>query len=189
MNEGGIDDTTLQGHTEAGCAGVCDCERSETKVGTNECDDAKKPIVQHLWTRAFARQLLAEFLGTGIIVGLGTGAVKSYIFGGALVGLFQVAAVWIIAVTIAIATAGPISGAHLNPAISLTFAIFRPCAGFGWAKVLPYIAAQICGAMFFSWTNLIMYSPLIVAFESINNITRGEPESFKSAKAFGQYYE
>jgi glycerol uptake facilitator protein len=183
MNEGGIDDTTLQGQTEAGCTGVCDCEPSETKV------TAKKPRLQHLWTRAFARQLLAEFLGTGIIVGLGTGSVKSYMFGGALVGIFQVAAVWIIAVTIAIATAGPISGAHLNPAISLTFAIFRPCAGFGWTKVLPYVVAQICGAMFFSWTNLIMYSPLIVEFENMNNITRGEPESFKSAKAFGQYYE
>jgi glycerol uptake facilitator protein len=181
-----------------GCDGAHDCSEptETTKQSSAVCDDdpvrsgtvIRRPRLVDLWTKQFARQLLAEFLGTGIIVGLGTGAVMSYIFAGALVGLFQVAAVWIIAVTIAIATAGPISGAHLNPAISVTFAIFRPCGGFGWIKVPPFIVAQLCGAIFFSWMNLIMYGPLIVQFEEDNNIIRGAPDSIASAKAFGEYY-
>lgn len=191
MNEGCTCDASnaLQGsNAEAGCAGVvCECPPSETKL-ENVSHHAKKPRFQDLWTGEFARQLLAEFLGTGIIVCFGTGSVMSFIFGDALVGLFQVAAVWIIAVTIAIATTGPISGAHLNPAVSVAFAMYRPCGGFGWVKVLPYAVAQFCGATFFSWTNLIMYGPLITAYENSNNITRGAPESWKSARAFGQYY-
>jgi hypothetical protein len=192
---------SFQGQTiimEKACDGTRDCcEPTErTKESSNMWDDDpgqsgsvfNRPRFGDLWTKQFARQLLAEFLGTGIIVGLGTGAVMSYIFAGALVGLFQVAAVWIIAVTIAIATTGPISGAHLNPAVSVTFAILRPCGGFGWIKVPPFIVAQLCGAIFFSWMNLIMYGPLIVQFETDNNIVRGQPDSIASAKAFGEYY-
>jgi glycerol uptake facilitator protein len=141
-----------------------------------------------IWTRLFLRQLFAEAVGTFIIVVFGTGSVMSAIFGGALQGLFQVAAVWIIAVTIAIATTGPISGAHLNPAISIAFAALRPSSNFGWNKVLPYCVAQTIGAMFASWLNLMMYAPLIRVFEEDSNIVRGSPESIASAKAFGQYY-
>jgi Major intrinsic protein len=65
------------------------------------------------------RELLAEVIGTFLIVQIGTGSVMSAIFTDSLVGLFQIASVWIIAVTIAICTTASISGAHLNPAISV----------------------------------------------------------------------
>jgi len=199
MSEDQIVGISAQNNADTGCDGPCGREPPERKEVVaccaakqpeleDPCCAAKQPELEDLLTKKFARELFAEFLGTGIIVGLGTGAVMADIFGGALVGLFQVAAVWIIAVTIAIATTGPISGAHLNPAISLAFAIHRPCNGFGWIKVLPYMVAQTCGAIFFSWTNLIMYGPLIVQFEKDNDIIRGEPESLLSARAFGEYY-
>ena len=55
----------------------------------------------HFWTKQLLRQLFAEAIGTFIIVQMGTCAVMSAIFDGALVGLFQIASVWIIAVTVA----------------------------------------------------------------------------------------
>ena len=143
---------------------------------------------EKFWNKRLARELFAEMLGTAMIVGLGTGAVMSAIFTGSLVGLFQVASVWIIAITIAIATTGTISGAQLNPAISVAFAMLRPTS-FPWNKVIPYCVAQLVGAVVASGTNLFLYASKIQEFEKINSIARGSAESIVSAKAFGQYFE
>jgi glycerol uptake facilitator protein len=143
------------------------------------------------WNRqrsGFARELLAECFGTFIIVQLGTGVGMSAIFAGAVVGLFQIAAVWIIAVTIAICCTASISGAHLNPAISITFALLRSSKSFGWAKVIPYILAQTTGAILGSCVNLIMYASLITEFEATNGIVRSSAGAIASARAFGEYY-
>jgi MIP family channel proteins len=121
------------------------------------------------------------------VVGLGLMAVMSAIFTDSLVGLFQIASVWIISVTIAIATTGPVSGAHLNPAISLTFAWLRP-SSFSWAKLIPYAIAQTAGAAAFTWVNLILYAGKIEAFEASNGIVRGTVDSIASARAFGEYF-
>ena len=153
--------------------------------GSNRSKNFKFP---NIFTKPFIKALIAEFIGTGIIVGLGTGAVMSAIFSGELMGLFQVAAVWIIAVTIAIATTGPISGAHLNPAISIALAYLRPTKEFGWDHVLPYSIAQTAGAFTFSLMNYIMFSSTIQAYESANRIVRGRASSIATAKVFGEYF-
>jgi len=134
----------------------------------------------------FLRELFAECLGTFMIVQLGTGAVMSAIFTNSLVGLFQIAAVWVIAVTLAICSTASISGAHLNPAISIAFALFRRSKTFGWSKVIPYILAQTLGAMLGSWTNLLMFGSSIREFETANGIIRSSANSIASAKAFGE---
>ncbi len=95
-------------------------------------------------------QLLAEFLGTLVLIMFGTGVVAMVMLfpskvPGELVhgGYTNITLGWGLGVTLGIYVAGNVSGAHLNPAVTLTLAIFR---GFPWSKVLPYSLAQTAGA-------------------------------------------
>ena len=95
-------------------------------------------------------ELVAEFFGTFILVLLGDGVVAMVVLfppknPGEIIhgGFTNVTLGWGLAVTMAIYIAGKISGAHLNPAITVSLAVFRK---FPWAKVLPYSFAQTAGA-------------------------------------------
>src|SRR5881409_3957716 len=97
-----------------------------------------------------AAEILAEFLGTMILLLFGDGVVAMVVlFGhgtpGEIVngGYTNITLGWGLAVTMGIYIAGRISGAHLNPAVTIALAAFR---GFSWAKVLPYSVVQIAGA-------------------------------------------
>ena len=88
---------------------------------------------------------LAEFLGTTLLILLGDGVVAqvSSVKDGSLGGHDAIAWSWGIAVTLGIYVAGRRSGAHLNPAVTVSLAVFE---GFAWRKVVPYIGAQVLGA-------------------------------------------
>lgn len=95
-------------------------------------------------------EIAAEFLGTLILLMLGGGVVAMVqLFGtgapGEIVngGYTNITLGWGLAVMMGVAVSGRVSGAHLNPAVTLSVAIFR---GFSWGKVLPYMAAQLAGA-------------------------------------------
>lgn len=148
--------------------------------GANDTADnvaPKKSLIVH--------EMIAEFVGTFIIVQLGCGTVCSAIFKSAQTGLWQIAAVWSIAVTLAISATASISGAHLNPAITLALASNRD---FSFRKVLPYIFAQVTGAIAAAGVNFALFHESIAQFEATNNIVRGASESIKSASAFGEYW-
>jgi glycerol uptake facilitator protein len=87
-------------------------------------------------------ELLAEFFGTLVLILFGNGVV-------AMVVLFDkggytnITLAWGLAVTMGIYIAGKVSGAHLNPAVTITLAAFR---GFPWSKVIPYLVVQTAGA-------------------------------------------
>lgn len=88
---------------------------------------------------------LAELLGTMILIVLGDGVVANVVLQrtkGHNSGWIVVTAGWACAVTIAVYCVNSISGAHLNPAVTIALATI---GSFPWSSVPPYITAQILG--------------------------------------------
>ena len=89
--------------------------------------------------------ILAEVFGTAILIVLGDGVVANVVLArtkGNSSGWIVITAGWALAVTIAVYCVNHISGAHLNPAVTIALATI---GSFDWAKVPMYIAAQIVG--------------------------------------------
>ena len=144
-----------------------------------------------LWTGSgwgnLAYRCIAEIVGTWLMVFVGTSVVAAAVLTGAQVGLWQVAVVWALGVSMAIYLTGAVSGAHLNPAVSLAFAIFRP-RDFPARWLLPYWASQMLGAVLAGLTVLLLYGSFIRRFEVQNGLERGEPGSQLSTMMFGEYF-
>ena len=87
-------------------------------------------------------ELTAEFLGTMVLILFGNGVVAMEVLFNKG-GYTNITIAWGLAVTMGIYIAGKTTGAHLNPAVTVTLAAFR---GFPWWKVLPYSLVQIAGA-------------------------------------------
>src|SRR5471032_1062389 len=87
--------------------------------------------------------LVGEFFGTFLLVFFGCGSVAAAVLTGAQVGIFQVAIVWGLGIATAIYLTGSLSGAHLNPAVTIALAAW---ANFPWRSVVRYLAAQFLGA-------------------------------------------
>ncbi len=134
-----------------------------------------------------SRAMAGELLGTYLLVLFGTGSVASAVLTGAQVGLWQVAAVWGFGVTVAIHVSVGLSGAHLNPAVSLSMAVLRP-ADFPVRRLLPYVASQCFGAVLAGGTVALLFGPMLRRFEAARGIVRGTPGSELSAMVFGEYF-
>ena len=144
-----------------------------------------------LWTGSgwgnLAYRCIAEIVGTWLMVFIGTSVVAAAVLTDAQVGLWQVAVVWALGVSMAIYLTGAVSGAHLNPAVSLAFAILRP-RDFPARWLLPYWASQMLGAVLAGLTVLLLYGSFIRRFEVQNGLERGEPGSQLSTMMFGEYF-
>ncbi len=135
-------------------------------------------------------ELLAEFFGTFVLIAFGDGVVAMAV--AALPGsgrtsgptvIFDAAGDWLLitwgwamAVAFGVWVAGGISGAHLNPAVTLGFAVRRK---FAWARVLPYWGAQVLGAFVGAALVFLVYHSAIDAF----NLAAHTPKSSGSALA------
>jgi len=126
-----------------------------------------------------------ETLGTFMLVFFGCGSVAAAVLTGAEVGVFQVAIVWGIGIATAIMLTGSLSGAHLNPAVTVGFAV---AGGFPWKRVPRYIAAQCIGAFLASAVLFAIYRGLLGSFEASHHIVRGAPGSEASAMIFGEFF-
>jgi glycerol uptake facilitator protein len=114
-------------------------------------------------------EMVAEFLGTLVLIAFGDGVVAMVVlFGtgthGEVIkgGYTNITLGWGLAVLMGICVAGRISGAHLNPAVTLSLAVFR---GFPWRKVLPYSFAQVVGAFAGAALVYVNYRPAFLEFD------------------------
>lgn len=96
------------------------------------------------------REIVAEFVGTLVLILFGNGVVAMVVLFGSGIpgeivhgGFTNITFGWGLGVTMGCYVAGRISGAHLNPAVTIALAAFR---GFPWRKVVPYTVAQTFGA-------------------------------------------
>ena len=135
-------------------------------------------------------ELLAEFLGTFVLILLGTGVVAMVVLfpskvPGELIhgGYTNITLGWGLGVTMGIYVAGKISGAHLNPAVTLALAVFR---GFPWRKVVPYSIAQVAGAFVAAALVYQNYQPAFHAVDPQLERTAGIFTTFPAFPAFPQ---
>lgn len=110
-----------------------------------------------------AREAAAEFLGTFILIMFGAGVVAQTVLSrGANGSYLGINLGWGLGVMLGVYAAGGVSGAHLNPAVTVALAVTR---GFAWSKVAPYAAAQVAGAFAASAVVLLTYHEAFTAFD------------------------
>jgi glycerol uptake facilitator protein len=143
-------------------------------------------------------ELLSEFFGTFVLIAFGDGVVAMAV--AALPGsgrtagptvIFQAAGDWLLitwgwamAVAFGVWVAGGVSGAHINPAVTLAFAVRRR---FSWNKVLPYWAAQLVGAFAGAALVLLVYNSAINAFNLANHTPRAGGHALSTFSIFATF--
>ncbi|BCQ37116.1 MULTISPECIES: MIP/aquaporin family protein [Erwinia] len=135
-------------------------------------------------TSTLKGQCIAEFLGTATIIFFGAGCVAAMKVAGASFGLWEISIVWGLAVAMAVYLTAGISGAHLNPAVSVALWLF---ANFEGRKVLPYTIAQIAGAFCSAALVYGLYHNLFLDYEQTHHMVRGSVESLDLAGIFSTY--
>ncbi len=101
------------------------------------------------------RESAAELLGTFVLIVFGTASVAQKVLSEGGVGsALSIHLGWGLGVTMGIYVSAGVSGAHLNPAVTLALAAFR---GFPWRKVVPYVLAQTAGAFLGAAVTFLTY--------------------------------
>lgn len=148
------------------------------------------------WRSGIGGEMLAEFLGTFALIAFGTGVVAVAVVGltqsGRTPVIFAGAGDWLLitwgwalAVTMAVYVSGGPSGAHLNPAVTLAFAVR---GDHPWRKVLPYWLAQVVGAFFGAAIVYANYYPAINAWNAANKVvSRMDPGGGVTFSIFGTF--
>ncbi|WP_457968060.1 aquaporin [Pseudomonas sp. R4-84] len=133
---------------------------------------------------SLSSQCLAEFLGTALLIFFGTGCVAALKVAGASFGLWEISIIWGVGVSMAIYLSAGISGAHLNPAVSIALCIFTD---FEKRKLPFYIVCQVTGAFCGALLVYTLYSNLFFDFEQSRHMIRGTVASLELASVFSTY--
>jgi glycerol uptake facilitator protein len=147
------------------------------------------------WRTTTGGEYVAECVGTFILICFGDGVVAMAVAAlnqsGRGSQIFAASGDWLIigwgwglAVAFAVYVAGGVSGAHINPAVTLAFAARR---GFPWRKVPGYIFAQVLGAFLGAVLVYVVYKAAIDSFERANHITRGTLDSIPTYSIFATF--
>nr|CBX78941.1 Glycerol uptake facilitator protein [Erwinia amylovora ATCC BAA-2158] len=135
-------------------------------------------------TSTLKGQCIAEFLGTATIIFFGAGCVAAMKVAGTPFGQWEISIVWGLAVAMAVYLTAGISGAHLNPAVSVAMWLF---ANFDGRKVIPYATAQVTGAFCSAALVYGLYHNLFLDYEQTHQMVRGSVESLDLAGVFSTY--
>jgi glycerol uptake facilitator protein len=143
-------------------------------------------------------EMMSEFLGTFVLIAFGDGVVAVTVAG--LPGSGRTATPvtslvsagdwllitwgWAMAVAMGVWVAGGVSGAHINPAVTLAFAVRRK---FAWGKVLPYWFAQLVGAMAGASIVLLLYDSALNAFNLAAHTPRGSGRALTTFASFATF--
>jgi glycerol uptake facilitator len=147
------------------------------------------------WRATAPGEYLAELIGTFILICFGDGVVAMAVAAlnqsGRGTLIFDASGDWLLitwgwgfAVCFAVYAVGGVSGAHINPAVTLAFAARRD---FPWRKVPGYIAAQMVGAFLGAFLVYIVYKAAIGSYETAHHITRGDPNSVPTYSIFATF--
>ncbi|MFE1749419.1 MIP/aquaporin family protein [Streptomyces anandii] len=143
-------------------------------------------------------ECLAEFLGTFVLISFGTGVVAVAVAGlpgsGRTSGpttFFISAGDWLLitwgwafAVVFGVYVAGGVSGAHINPAVTLAFAVRRK---FPWVKVIPYWISQVVGAFVGAALVYGVYHDAINTFDAAMKGPKTHGHTLASFSIFGTF--
>jgi glycerol uptake facilitator protein len=151
------------------------------------------------WKQGVVGELWAEFVGCFVLISFGDGVVAML---WALIGSGRTAAGntavpfnssgdwllitwgWALAVCFAVYTVGGVTGAHINPAISLGAAIRRQLP---WSKVPGYWIAQILGCFVGAALVYLVYQAAIDHYDTVNHIVKGTPASLATYSTFATF--
>ena len=129
-----------------------------------------------------SREAAAEFLGTFVLIVFGSAVVAQVLLsGGSHGGYLSINLAWGLAVMMGVYVSAGVSGAHLNPAVTLALAVHRQ---FPWGKVLPYCAAQMAGAFAASAVTFMAYRE---AFDRFDGGVRQVTGAHATAGIFATY--
>jgi glycerol uptake facilitator len=147
------------------------------------------------WRRGLAGELWAEFFGTFVLICFGDGVVAMLWAlsgsGRSAAGPLQSSGDWLLitwgwclAVVFAIYTVGGITGAHINPAITLSAALRRQLP---WNKVPAYWVAQVVGAFVGAALVFLVYNNAINHYDQVQHIVKGTPASLATYSTFATF--
>ena len=135
----------------------------------------------------FGAELSGEFVGTFVLTLVIITVVATDAILGAEVALWNVAFISGVGVGIGIYSTSYFSNSHLNPAVTLAFAIVR-WRVFSWKKILPYMLVQTLAGFLAGLILYAMYWDSIELYEQENGIVRGQNNSTRTALVFGAYF-
>jgi glycerol uptake facilitator protein len=144
------------------------------------------------WQQSVLGELVAEAFGTFVLLAFGLGSVAMTVAAlnqsdrgseafAASGDWLLICFGWGFAVTFAIYIAGGVTGAHLNPAVTLARALRR---GFPWSKVPGYMAAQVVGAFLGAALIYWLYRDAIISLETAEKISRGSADGAATVGIF-----
>jgi len=150
------------------------------------------------WRKTVWGEFLSEFLGCFVLIAFGDGVVAMAVSALNQSGraatdhtIFLASGDWLLitwgwclAVVMAIYVAGGISGAHINPAVTISLAVRR---GFPWTKVPLYIFAQVAGCFTGAALVYLNYKDAIKSYEHVTHAVRGQTSSIASYSIFATF--